>query len=434
MMPDRYDEIKKRAATKKIVEYVNPELNMEPIALEATPPIEPYQPQQAEQVQPTERAPSSDLSFLPDLAASAGPGILALLGGASSNVVSQHFDRGNKYAQSRGAQEEVTKDKIMQVDDNGLPLNVLARDAVGRRPFIEPKAGAPGSSGASGGNVQSARSYSNKKTGEIVDVYLARNGLIYRAGDNEATGKPIPADVLATEYVPFKGFATANIENAFGDKSVTQMQRTNPAQKVTVAGAKGYGSMVGVPEEGIKQTEKSLDEHNKRVGDLELKAGDLKSSISILENPTATPTELTAARESLIRAISTEPRLTDEDVARAMGNDFRSLYSQFRNALKNKAFGEMSPVQRQEFIKSAKTLIKKIDQGVQRSYEKMMGESATVPGGKSYLEKKTPELSKKSKKATAEIEKIKQAAKKAFGNDIDGYNSFIEKKSLELGL
>lgn len=432
MMPDRYDEIKKRAATKKIIEYVNPDLNMQPIDVEASAPIQPYNPEPAPIIQP-EKNQSTDLSFLPDLAASAGPGLLALLGGASPKIVSEQFDKGNRYAQGRGTQEEITKDKIMQIDVNGEPQNILARDAVGKKPFIPGKT-ITGSTSGTGGNVQSARSYSNKKTGEIVDVYLSRNGLIYRAGDNEATGKPISADVLASEYVPFKGFATANIENAFGDKTVTQMQRTNPSQKVTVGGAKGYGSMVGVPTEGIKQTEKSLDEHNKRVGDLELKASDLKSSIAILENKDATPTELTAARESLIRSISTEPRLTDEDVARAMGNDFRSLYSQFKNAVKNRGLGEMNPEQRAEFIKSAKTLIAKMDQGVQRSYEKMIGESETVPGGKQYLEKKNPALSKKLKKSTAEMEKIKQAAKKAFGNDIDGYNSFIDKKSLELGL
>lgn len=376
---------------------------------------------------------SGDYGYIPDLVASAGPSLLALIGGASPGIVSQHIDRGNQYAQARGKQEEVTKDKMTQIDVNGEPMNVLARDALGEKPYIQPPRSA-GASGAPSGNVQSTMTYSNKKTGEISNFYLSRNGLIYRVGDNEANGNPVPPEKIAADYVPFKGFATANIEDAYGNKNVTQMQRTNPGQKVSVAGAKGYGSMVGVPTEGIKQTEKSLDEHNKRVGDIENKLSDLKSSIPILENPASTPTELTAAREALIRSISTEPRLTDEDVARAMGNDFRSLFAQTRNALGNKAFGDMSPKQRQEFLTSAKTLINRMDQGVQRSYDKMTKETSTVPGGKGYIEKKTPVQAQKSKASKAELEKIKQAAKKAFGNDKTMYDKFVEKKTRELGL
>src|SRR5690554_4654046 len=45
------------------------------------------------------------IDFMPDLIASAGPSVLALLGGASADVVTSQMDRANQYAKSRADRE-----------------------------------------------------------------------------------------------------------------------------------------------------------------------------------------------------------------------------------------------------------------------------------------------------------------------------------------
>lgn len=427
MMPDRYDELRKRLMAQDSSTTTPDTMGEQDIG--SPDNVQPTQPAQDEQQIPPKDV-QAGLGYIPDLAAAVGPGLLATLGGASPRVASSLFDQGNKYAQGRGAQEEVTKNKLTTaIGKDGKPVYVNTRDAVGLQQYIKPNRMLDTSQ-----NVQSTATYSNKQTGELANFYIARNGLIYRVGENETNGKPISPDFLAQNYVPFKGYASAETVDPYGTKVVTQTQRSLPSQVDVIAKTPGYGAMVGVPTEGIKETEKSLDEHNKRIGDLELKRNDLKSSLSIFNNPSATPTELTAARESLIRSITPEPRLTDEDVKRAMGNDFRSVFSQVRNMLSNKTFEQMSTAERAEFIKASNTLIDKMNKGIQRSYDKMLQESSTVPGGQGYLQKKTQPNVQMKRSTQAQFDQIKRAAAQEFGAGTDLYNKFVAKKALDLGI
>lgn len=364
---------------------------------------------------------------LGDAAVAAVPTLMNLLGKGSSIEQANRITDANKYLQNRGAANAAELKDIKTISNEiGEPEFIKAEDSIGMKAYEAPKAGKTAADLA--GHVHSAQKVFNVDTAERGLKVLYKNGtskIINSTGEESTGGK----------WEPDLGVGVVTSEDMYGSKKTKQWNKNTPTgDKKIVTQQPGYGSTQGVPTEGIKQAEKSLDEHNKRIGDLELKRSDLQSSLSIMSNPNATPTELTAARESLIRSISTEPRLTDNDVARAMGNDFRSLYAQLRNSISNKAYGDMSPEQRSEFLKSAKTLISKIDSGIGRSHQKMMEESSTVPGGKNYLEKKTKTQVQKSKAKQAELIEMKNKAKKFFGNNVDAYNKFIAKKQEELGI
>ncbi len=376
---------------------------------------------------------SLDPAMVADLAASAGPSLLALLGGASPAVVSGLLDKGNQYAMKRGAQEEVTKDKIAIIEEDGLPKNVLVRDSLGKKPYYQQKA-ASALGGSSDQNVQSKMVFSNKKTGELLSTYLARNGKMYRVGETPDMAEALDPNKLNQEYVPFIGFGTAKSKDMYGGESVTQFQKTLPSKKVVVGGTQGYAGTQGVPTEGLKATEKSLDEHNKRIGDLELKANTIDDFISVLSNPNANANEIAAAQEAVIRATTTEPRLTDEDVKRAMGDNFKSVFTQLSRALSNKVTGKLQQNQRNDLLKAAQTLSSVMKKGIQRSYEKMQGEVSTIPGASSLVEKRTPDIQKRKKQTQAKMAEIEQIAKKQFGPDKESYNRYIKMKRQELGL
>ena len=364
---------------------------------------------------------------LGDAAVAAVPTLMNLFGKGNSIEQAGRIADTNKYLQNRGAAKVAELKDIKTISNElGEPEFIKAEDSIGMKAYEAPKSGKTAADLA--GHVHSAQKVFNMDTNERGLKVLYKNGtskIINSVGEESTGGR----------WEPDVGVGVVTNEDMYGGKKTEQWNKNKPSGgNKTVTQQPGYGTTQGVPTEGVKQAEKSLDEHNKRIGDIELKRNDLQSSLGIMSNPNSTPTELTAARESLIRSISTEPRLTDEDVARAMGNDFRSTYAQLRNSISNKAYGDMSPEQRAEFLKSAKTLINKMDSGISKSHQKMMEESSAIPGGKDYLEKKTKTQAQKSKAKQAELITIKNKAKKFFGNNVDAYNKFIAKKQEELGI
>ena len=385
--------------------------------------------------QQPERSVASDFDprMVADLGASLGPSVLALLGGASPNVVSGLMDKGNQYAMKRGAQEEVTKDKISVIDEGGLPLNVLTRDSVGKRPYYQAKAGAL-SGGQKDQNVQSKMTFANKKTGELMSTYLARNGQMYRVGETPDTANPLDPSVLSNEYVPFFGFGTAKSKSMYGDESVIQFQKTQPEKKTTIGGTQGYAGTQNVPTEGLKVFEKSQDEFNKIAVPLEQKRKSLNDAINIIGNKNSTSTEMAAAQEAIIRGIINDPILTEGDVPRAMGDNYKSLFKQVTNAVSRKAVGSMNQTERADMLKSAKSLATMLDTGISSMYEKFKGEVSTIPGASDLAKKRNPQIEKRSKANQAELIRIKEIAKKQFGNDKKAYDSYIKLKQNQLGL
>lgn len=394
-----------------------------------------FKPAQFEEMPVTEEAPEpreyqqkdNSNQYLGDLAASAGPGLLALLGGASASVVSPLFDKGNAYAMKRGAQEEVTKANTSVIDNNGEPLNVRTRDALGEKPYYQSRLSTMKENGSSLlVNGIPAKMY-NPLTGERSLIQGYKDGTAYRFGTKDQV-----TDIGT--WQPDMGVGGATATDPYGRKTQEQFDKNKPTKKQTVRDTPGYGNLLGAPLKTIDKVDRITDKYSKDTDILETKKNELNNAVNIFRNPKSGPTELTAAREALIRSITTEPRLTDSDVERALGNDFRPLLAQLGSQLSNKAFGEMSDKQKQDFLAGASTLIRRFDNALNFAYDKSKQRANALPGGKSLFESQTPKRTKSARESEADLISVERAAAKRYGKNTPNYNKFMEFKKAKMGM
>jgi hypothetical protein len=410
MMPDRYDEIKKRLA----VGQIKPEFQFDGQNL----PITDYPEEQLEE--PTrELAETSEAKeeyqgmdgqsamYLGDAVASAGPALLSLLGGGSAAVVSGLFDKGNKYAQSRGAQEEITKANTSVIDVDGQPVNIRSRDAIGKKPYYQSKLG--GKAFADPSSIQKTERVYDRATDSFKIMGITRGGQVVDLG-----------------LEPSMGVGSASGTDVLGSKSTVQYNKNDPSKKTPIKTTPGYGTLTGTPVQTQKDVNKLADKYAKDTDILETKKNELNNAVSIFSNPKATPTELTAAREALIRSVTAETRLTDNDVERALGNDFRTLLAQIGSSLSNKGFGEMSDAQKADFLTAAKTLSNRLENGLNFAYNKSKQRASALPGGKEAFEAQTPERTKSAKTAEAELIKVQMQAEKKYGKGTPAFEQFMQ--------
>lgn len=369
-----------------------------------------------------------------DLAASLGPSVLAILGGASPAVTTSLLDKGNQYAMNRGKQEEITKDKLVEVENEmGDPENVLARDAVGMKPYERPLLGR-GGAGANGTTVHNKLQFTNKKTGELRYAYMNKDGKSYWLGETPDTGaQPLDANIL-NEYIPFAGYGTVTNKDMYDNITVQQYPKANPQQKTTVGGSQGYAGLVGVPQKGLEEANKAQDDFDKVVVPIRQKISNLDGNIGILRGSSSTPTQKTAAREAIIRGVISDPILTDSDVARSMGEDYRALIDSFKNTFSKKIGGKMSDAEQEDMLKAYATIKSNLERGIITRYGSMKDRLSTVPGAAPVVSERNKETEKMINQKKAQLESIKQVAKRRFGDNKKLYDAYINQKKLEMGI
>ena len=162
------------------------------------------------------------------------------------------------------------------------------------------------------------------------------------------------------------------------------------AKQTRVKTTPGYGTLTKTPINTAKGVDKIIDTYEKDTTILNTKLNELNNATSVFKKRGASPTELTSAREALIRAVTTESRLTDEDVERALGNDYRDILSQVGGVLTNKTFGELSVAQRQDFLKGIDMLGKRLQGAIEFAKNKAKTRSSGLPQGKGYFESQIP--------------------------------------------
>lgn len=340
MMPDRYDEIRKR----KMLED-SQVMDLEPLDMPYDLPALATEPE----VEPTRKPASEGMDgqsamYLGDAVASAGPALLSLFGGGSPAVVSSLFDKGNQYAQKRGAQEEITKANTSVIDRDGQPLNIRSRDAIGEKPYYQTKLGL--GMGANGVRQFQPLTLKNVKTNEIVVARQNANGYFDAEG--------VPYDMKT--WLPFKTEDLIREKTVQGGSSVTARDKyTGKLNKVTSKA--GIGDVMGgVSKEeavsGIKSAEKAKEKSYKQLEAIE----GARRSITILDKPNLTPEEAASGIFAIIKANNGE-RLSDSDYAMARGTEFKSLLRQFEDWSDGKILGQINPKIIQAYKEVAKSTI-----------------------------------------------------------------------------
>jgi hypothetical protein len=341
MMPDRYDELRKRLAVKRIRPIMSEPtvmedspLDLEPLQVEGTyqKKIEPVAPIEEIPVEPVERQPSSmdgqSAMYLGDLAASAGPSILALLGGASPSITTSLMNKGNQYAVGRGKQEEITKDKISVIDNNGSPENILTRDAVGKKPYYQSKLG-----GVNGGREFAPVAVKNLITGKTMVAKTAGGGYYH----------PTKGEMLDPEvWLPFK---TDDIirEKTLQGGSITQARDKYTGKLAAVSSKAGVGDRFGgiskeEAQAGIGDARKAKDKSTASVEAYE----NARSANQMLSDPTLTPEKAAAGIYRIVKAINGE-RVSDSDYANLRGVEFKSYIRQVEDWASGKLNSRPSP-------------------------------------------------------------------------------------------
>lgn len=343
-----------------------------------------------------------------DLGASLGPSVLALLGGSSTNLINSQLQKGDKYAQSRGAQEALDSVKLSTVKNElGSPEYARTSDAEYMEPYMAKKGA--GSSLADPSNIQKTQSVYDRATNSFKLVGITKAG-----------------NVIDLGLEPSLGVGTSISKDVYDTKVQEQYNKNDPSKKTPVKTTPGYGTLTGTPIQTQKDVNKITEKYVKDTDILETKKNELSNAISIFQNPNAGPTELTAAREALIRSITTETRLTDSDVERALGNDFRDVVSQVGSSLSNKAFAEMSDAQKKDFLSAANTLIKRLETGLNFAYNKSKQRASSLPGGKKSFESQTPERTKSENVAKSDLINVRLQAEKKYGKGTPAFEKFMQ--------
>ena len=310
----------------------------------------------------------SYLNFLPDLVASAGPSLLSLLGGASADVVSDQFNRGNKYAMTRAEQEIPTsKNTGTFLDENGNPELRLIKESIGRQPYSKSSE----SSKASGsGNLHSVVRGFDPKTGSPRYYFMTKD-----------------MQTLDTGLEPFGGFGSFTSEDPYGTKTQVGFYRNDPRRRVETGRTEGFGTMVGtgIPEQTLKNTERIAESYDKAVTDIKQKATSMNSMLGAIDDPNSTPRELAALSEGFIRAVTPENRLSDFDMRELSGNRFKTFAQWAEDIVANKVRGGLSDSQREDYKRLAQRLFQRYREIEEREAQKALRRGSFYPKGEEAI-------------------------------------------------
>ena len=284
--------------------------------------------------------------LIADAVAGAGPALLSLLGGADTRQVVGHFDRGNEYAKARGKQEEITPDKLIKIDENGEPINVNPYDALYQKPYMDKKEASAAAPLSKKGNFQLVKVF-NKNNGEYESVVFDTSSgevvnnadIIARAGDPKITQvRTLEGGTKGFKVSPYK----KGTEGAYSEAGIGDQFGSKPGNRLSAEEAKA----------GLKSSEKAKD---KKVKIIEAQQN-AKQSVTMLSNPEATPEELAAGIQLMLKAVNKE-RLSDPDAVRLKGDEFKSYKRALEDFLQGKIAGEISASTRQGFINVANSFI-----------------------------------------------------------------------------
>lgn len=283
-------------------------------------------------------------------AASLAPGLIGLLTGGTEQFRAKQYERGNQIADAAGKQYIENQKNLKEVELDGQPRYVTGQEALYEKPYKAPaKVGAIGSEK---GRYQMQPIYNHaSKKYETVIFDTATKEIVNMADmvarptspkiTQERTGQ---GGLEVNKYVPYDG-GPKTLNTQFGPGNVAE--GTVPDDVVSKQEA----------EQFIKDSAKSKD---KKVKIVEAKKN-AQQSIRILSDATATPEELAAGVQLMLKAVNKE-RLSDPDAVRLQGDEMKSYKRILEDFVAGRGLGEMNPKTRQGFINVARSFIASSDQ------------------------------------------------------------------------
>jgi hypothetical protein len=296
-----------------------------------------------------EREPSSkgmdaqSAQYIGDLAAAAGPALISTLFGGSSKTNSELFDKGNQYLMNRGKQEEVTKDKISVIDDNGEPLNIRTRDALGKKPYYQSKLGKYGGTGKAFAPIE----VKHIDTGEILPAKVTGDGYV-----NAETG-----EMLGNKWLRFKSDDLIKEKTMQGGSQVTARNKYT-GKLAGVTAQQGLGDRLGgISKEeavsAIKQSEKGRTESIKPLEQY----NNAKFAFDSLSSTNLTAEKGAAAMTILAKAINKD-KVSDADFVHLKGDEFKTYIRKFEEWADGRLQGQVPPQAVQAFREIAKEIMR----------------------------------------------------------------------------
>lgn len=399
--------------------------------------------------EPSSRLSDSDRAMLADLVAAGLPTVSGIVAGSSPTVMMNHYDRQNRYTETRGKQINPSKENLVELmGEDGAPYYELANNSLGKTPYNQPRT-ASGAINQNGDALFQVRNIEDEfgrpkivgitKTGKQIDLnarpHMGVGQMVFTDAWGNKTyqqydkgsfyygdGTNAPKQLNRDQDPPSQGTSPFKEpgQPLFGER------RSSPKNKVA-GSSQGYGSILGVPTETIKKADELVDKYGKDLGDIIRQREDLTALEPILRNPNATPREQAVVIQALVQASTVETRMTDEDVNRVTGANLRPIVNDLIDLVSRKGVGGLSSYERKNALETAKTLIKKSNKIEQFYRGKLSQRAEALPGGKRYLESQG--YSSKTE-STKEIERTlnsaRELAKKRFPNNPKMQEEFIK--------
>lgn len=309
-------------------------------------------------------------------AASVAPGLIGMLVGGTNDFRARQFDKGNQLAESAGKQYLENQKNLKEVELDGQPRYVTGQEALYEKPYKTPER--TGLTGSEKGRYQLQPIYNHaSKKYETVIFDTATKEIVNMADmvarpsspkiTQERTGQ---GGLEVNKYVPYDSTGPKTLNTQFGVGNVAE--GTVPEGVVSKEEAGQY----------IKDAAKAKD---KKVKIVEAKKN-AEQSVKLLSDPSATPEELAAGIQLMLKAVNKE-RLSDPDAARLQGDDLKSLARTAEDVVSGKFMGQINPKTRQGFINVAKSFIKSTEEEM-KSMDKLYIPKGRLPEkGQKRLEK-----------------------------------------------
>lgn len=306
---------------------------------------------------------------------SIAPGLIGMLIGGTNDFRSRQFDRGNQIAEATGKQFVDNQKNLKEVMLDGQPRYVTGQEALYEKLYKTPER--TGLTGSEKGRYQLQPIYNHaSKKYETVIFDTATKEMVNMADmvarptspkiTQERTGQ---GGLEVNKYVPYDG-GPNTLNTQFGPGNVAE--GTVPDDVVSKQEA----------EQFIKDAAKSKD---KKVKIVEAKKN-AEQSVKLLSDPSATPEELAAGIQLMLKAVNKE-RLSDPDAARLQGDDLKSLARTAEDVVSGKFMGQINPKTRQGFINVAKSFIKSTEEEMKSMDQLYIPKGRLPEKGQKRLEK-----------------------------------------------
>lgn len=346
MMPDRYDELKKR----KLLEEAMPSQE-EPVDYSEGDTIEQKllnSPQEKQLTGSDERIYNTKEldrnKAYGDLAVAATPYLMSLFNSSgSAPEIANRYASANKYLQNRALADQVHKKELVSIsNEEGSPEYVRAEDALGMEPYYQPK-GSVASSLVKG----VPHKMFNPITGERAIISVGNDNIARRIGS------PDPMDI--SHWIQDLGVGSATGTDISGTKTQEQYEKGAPElPKKQIKSTTGLGAHMGVgtkieAETRIKEAQKGMEksaESEKNLANLDIAEQTVKR--------TKDPMVFAIVVGKALRTI--EKRLSDKEQDTFMGGKYKSFALQAREIGSGKFKGEIPESIRQNALNAIRLL------------------------------------------------------------------------------